>query len=639
MVKSLQARLRILFLSFAALMVVSVGLIYWELGRQRQDAVLINVAGRQRMLAQQMTLLAVGSVEFNDPAAPVALEHSNRLFEESLKALRNGGAAPEMPGTASILPPTTDPEALSQIESISQSWAAYRDAQASLLSLPPGSPGLEPARLDLETRSADLLAKSNALVLLYQAESVSRVTRLRVIEIGVFICALLILAAGAWVTQRSILGPLRSLREAAQRIGENDLDTPIRLPAPQELGDLAQSLDDMRGHLRSSRSELVELAGTLEQRVAQRTRELEALNEVSREISAQLNVQQVLDSVTGKARSLLGAEVASLCLLDGTGDWLNLRALSGPQAAILAGTAPSKDQFANSVLTGHGAMAGVNCMGGCQMLAAEYRGSHLAAPLRIGHQVIGALCVGSSQAGSFSGDATGILSKLANTAAIALENARLYAQAERVATLEERNRIAAEMHDGLGQTLSYLGLMTDREIEFLAEGRDQAALDQLHHTRETIEKAVNETRRAINSLVSASPLDLDIKEALDAALADFAVGHDIAVAWEPEIQGKVPCPPAVAEQVLNITREAMHNAARHSHASRILVRMGERDSYRFVSVEDDGQGFDPTIPTPAGHFGLQIMHARAAQIGAHVEIVSKPGQGTSVKLAWPKGNG
>lgn len=273
------------------------------------------------------------------------------------------------------------------------------------------------------------------------------------------------------------------------------------------------------------------------------------------------------------------------------------------------------------------------------MLAAEYRGSHLAAPLRVGQQVIGALCVGSSQASSFSVDATGILSKLANTAAVALENARLYAQAERVAALEERNRIAAEMHDGLGQTLSYLGLMTDREIEFLAEGRDQAALDQLHQTRETIEKAVSETRRAINSLVSASPLNMDIKESLDTAVADFAVGNDIPVAWEPEIQGKVPCPPPVAEQVLNITREAMRNAARHSHASRILVRLGERDGYCFVSVEDDGQGFDSAVPSPAGHFGLQIMHARAAQIGAQVEIASKPGQGTSVTLTWPKGEG
>ena len=112
-----------------------------------------------------------------------------------------------------------------------------------------------------------------------------------------------------------------------------------------------------------------------------------------------------------------------------------------------------------------------SCQGGCRMLSDEYRVSHLAAPLRIGDRVIGALCVGSPAQNHFAAESADMLTKLANVAVIALENARLFAQAERVATLEERRRVAAEMHDGLGQTLSYLGLMTDQVVEFLSDGR------------------------------------------------------------------------------------------------------------------------------------------------------------------------
>jgi nitrate/nitrite-specific signal transduction histidine kinase len=220
----------------------------------------------------------------------------------------------------------------------------------------------------------------------------------------------------------------------------------------------------MRIRLNDTRGELDQWKSTLEERVAQRTRELETLNEISREISSRLDVQQVLNSVTEKARALLGGEVASLCLVDESQHWLKLQTLSGPKHAIVGNTMRADNQFADAVLAGESIMiCGVDsCRGGCRMLSDEFRVSHLAAPLRIGDRVIGALCVGSPAQNQFVAESANMLTKLANVAAIALENARLFAQAGRVATLEERHRVAAEMHDGLGQTLSYLGLMTDQ---------------------------------------------------------------------------------------------------------------------------------------------------------------------------------
>ena len=268
------------------------------------------------------------------------------------------------------------------------------------------------------------------------------------------------------------------------------------------------------------------------------------------------------------------------------------------------------------------------------MLSDEYRVSHLAAPLRIGDRVIGALCVGSPAQNQFAAESADMLTKLANVAVIALENARLFAQAERVATLEERRRVAAEMHDGLGQTLSYLGLMTDQVVEFLSDGEEGAALERLHKTRETIGKATSDVRRAINSLMDETPATKDLCTRLHDTLDEIASQHDLESVWLSDADSAPDCSPQTAEQVYNITRESLVNAARHANAKSVSVQVGQNNGNYFVIVEDDGKGFDTTQPASSGHFGLQIMQARAKHIGGEISLQSRQGSGTRVTLTW-----
>jgi signal transduction histidine kinase len=243
--------------------------------------------------------------------------------------------------------------------------------------------------------------------------------------------------------------------------------------------------------------------------------------------------------------------------------------------------------------------------------------------------------VGSPEQNRFAGEAAGMLTKLANVAAIAMENARLFAQAERVATLEERRRVAAEMHDGLGQTLGYLGLMTDQVVEFLSGGREGAALAHLQKTRETIGKATGDVRRAINSLMDETPPQKDLCSRLKEAFDEIASEQDPEADWQLDTGPSLDCSPEVAEQVYHITREALINAARHAHARRVSVEAGRRDPDFFVTIEDDGQGFDLSQPVPGGHFGLQVMQARAEFIGGKIELRSAPAGGTRITLTWP----
>jgi nitrate/nitrite-specific signal transduction histidine kinase len=632
MIQRLQTQLILLFIAFVSLIVISVGVTYWGLQTQQQDALVINLAGRQRMLIQQMTRLAF-QWQAGDEATLVALDESEQIFSQTLSALQNGGSAPYLTDSMVNLPATRDPQILSALNEVESAWTQFH---ATLDAVTSSSADPNSLQITLEHQSNELVQKADAVVRLFETTATAKVNRLRVIQILFLVFAMILLAVGAWMTRRSLLNPLQALGLAAKRLGENQLDAPIQVEGPEEMRALSDAFDEMRSRLYVTRSELIQLNTTLEQRVAQRTQELETLNEVSREISSRLDIQQVLNSVTEKARTLLGGEAAALCLVDENQHWLKLQTLSGPKHAVVGNTMRADNEFANAVLAGDGAMiCGVgSCNGGCRMLSDEYRVSHLAAPLRIGDRVIGALCVGSPAQNQFAAESADMLTKLANVAVIALENARLFAQAERVATLEERRRVAAEMHDGLGQTLSYLGLMTDQVVEFLSDGQEGAALDRLHKTRETIGKATSDVRRAINSLMDETPAKKDLWTRLRETLDELASQHDLKLVWRSDADSAPDCSPQTAEQVYNITREALINAAHHANAKQVSVQVGQNNGNYFVIVEDDGNGFDTSQPAPGGHFGLQIMQARAKHIGGEISLQSTLGSGTRVTLTW-----
>lgn len=649
MLHSLQGRLTLLFVAFVVLIIVSVAAMMWGLETQRQDALVINLAGRQRMLTQQMARLAYESGE-GENVTNASLKDVEKNFDQTLSALMGGGEAPYLSNTTVTLPITRDLGIRSALNEVDFTWSDFRALLEELQQTPRDDPSFSIILQSIEEKSSTLVERADRVVRLYEADSTAKVNRLRAIQIGFFLCALILLGAGVWLTRHSALNPLRELVRAANRLGENDLETAIQVEGPEELRALSESFDLMRKNLRASRSELLNVMSTLEERVAQRTRELDALNEVSREITSQLDVRHVLNSVTDKARMLLNGDSAMLCLLDDAKHYLLLKAVSGVPSIQINSDLMSTVNRASAVLASHQALVCRNteCMGGCGLLSKTHAASHLVAPLRISDHVIGALCVSSSQPNRFSKEAADVVTKLANTAAIALQNAQLYAQAEKVATLEERNRIAADMHDGLGQTLSYLGLMTDQTVEFLLEGQDEAALERLRKTRETIEKTTGDVRRAINNLMdeplSARDLCVRLRETLD----EFASKHDLKATWQSDVGSAPDCSPKMAEQVLNITREALTNAHRHAHASQVVVRFGRENGQYQISVEDNGEGFDPLTAgaklaprasagerEAGGHFGLQIMQARAAHIGGECFIESAPGAGTRVTFTFP----
>jgi len=636
---SVQGRFVLLFSAFFLLVTVSAGLTFWGLATQRQDALIVNLAGRQRMLVQQMTRealeIGMGEAELHVGS----LGEASRVFDQTLMAMRNGGPAPYLPGQDVSLPPARSPALLDQLSQVSAAWQGFHASLQTILTEPPTSPAFQAALLEIETASLDLVQKSDAAVRLFESASTQKVTRLRRVQAAFLVCALFLLAAGAWFVRGQVLVPLRRLGQAAMRIGGGDLSTRVEVGGLDEIRSLEENFDLMRARLFASHEETQAWADQLEQRVARRTQELEALYTVSREISSRLGIEDVLRSVTQKTRELLDCDVVFLCTLEEGGGTMVLQATSGPEQAIERSTSPVYSGTVARVLEGDRALRCDDgaCRGYCEIMASAYRASHLAAPLKIEKQIIGALCVGSAQPGRFSDESAAVLTKLANVAAVALQNARLYDQVERLAAAEERQRIAAEMHDGLAQTLSSAKMAVDQAALQVEAGRLAEAVDILERIHLSLDRAVADTRQAIASLQEQGPPNAPLQEQL-AKLAEEFSARGIPVYCSSTLPAPVILPRQECEQVLRVAREALLNAENHSRANRIDLRLSQADAEYALAVEDDGQGFDPGAPPDGGgrqHFGLSIIRARAARIAGRVEVRTAPGAGTRLLLMWP----
>jgi two-component system nitrate/nitrite sensor histidine kinase NarX len=256
-------------------------------------------------------------------------------------------------------------------------------------------------------------------------------------------------------------------------------------------------------------------------------------------------------------------------------------------------------------------------------------------PLVSESKALGALTLGARRPNAIHPHELELLTAIGQQIGVAVENARLHKRVERVATLEERQRIAADMHDGLAQTLSYLGHKVDQATEMAAD--DQALVDECYHIRHTIDQASRDVRRSIASLQQTPQPSRPIQELLTEVVSDFATNGESAVDLVSTLREPLFLPPDHVEQVMRVVQEGLLNGRRHAHAEHITLTLARHGDAIMVVVEDDGCGFDPNQP-PGGdrdRFGLKIMRARAARINGTVQIESQPGRGTRVTLTWP----
>ena len=230
-----------------------------------------------------------------------------------------------------------------------------------------------------------------------------------------------------------------------------------------------------------------------------------------------------------------------------------------------------------------------------------------------------------------------LIESFVNRAAVALVNANLHEQLEWAAALEERQRIAEDMHDGLAQTVSILGLQIDQATQHVAAGSSHEAVEELRHIREIVGRVSVDVRRSIASLHEPPQPRHSLQDLLSDLPDQLPPDDGPSVAFTNRVHEPLFLSREQRAQALPVVQEALLNARRHAQAQRIDLVLERRDHEVSITVQDDGRGFDPgrRRKKSQGHFGLSIMRARAARIGGKLQVDSAPGQGTHVILTWP----
>ena len=259
--------------------------------------------------------------------------------------------------------------------------------------------------------------------------------------------------------------------------------------------------------------------------------------------------------------------------------------------------------------------------------------SFLGVPIVSRDEVIGAFYLTEKRgqrAAQFTDEDEELIRTLAAHAAIAIENARLHERSRELSTIEERKRLARELHDSVTQTLFSIGLTAEAAAE-LVESDPARARAQLGHLQELTRAAMTEMRSLIFEL---RPAELET-EGLAAALRKHV--EVLRRLYEQEIELRVDgdrrLPPDVEKGLLRIAQEALGNALRHAGAGHVELSLAARDSLVSIRVVDDGQGFDPAeAATRSRRLGLTSMRERAEALGGVLAIESAPGKGTTISV-------
>ena len=252
-------------------------------------------------------------------------------------------------------------------------------------------------------------------------------------------------------------------------------------------------------------------------------------------------------------------------------------------------------------------------------------------PLAVKSRIIGGVGVAHAKRNYFTVHHADLALSVANQAAITMINAELYGHAQELAVLEERQRLARNLHDAVNQSLFSAGLIA--EVLPRLWDQDQAlARQSLEDLRRLTRGAMAEMRALLAELRPSTLTDAELGDLLRLLGNAFTGRTNVLVNLTITGQGVLPAEVQVA--TYRICQEALNNIAKHAKPSSVEINLKHEDASIELSIRDDGRGFDHSQPAATGHYGLSMMRERAEAVGAQLSVTSQPGQGTELILRW-----
>jgi two-component system NarL family sensor kinase len=373
----------------------------------------------------------------------------------------------------------------------------------------------------------------------------------------------------------------------------------------------------------------------------QRNRELSILNNIAEALNRSVDLNQALTAALAKAAELLGLHTGWIWLLqEESGESYLAAAQNLPPALeknpeLMEGTCYCLDTYRMGDLSG---AANINVVT-CSRLKKLVDGTdglryHASIPLYAHGKQLGVLNVASTDWQELTPDDLRLLYTVGDMLSIAIERARLYARSVEYGAIDERNRLAREIHDTLAQALAGIALQLETADALMEDQHDlQRAHKAVQQALGLSRASLEEARRTVLDLRAAPLEGRSLTEALAALAKDYEEDGTLHVMLQVT-GGQRPLPARIETGIYRIAQETLANISQHARAKNARLALTITPDQAHLVVEDDGQGFN-SGQVPAGRFGLVGANERVRLLGGSLQINSSPGKGTQVEVKVP----
>jgi ligand-binding sensor domain-containing protein/signal transduction histidine kinase len=406
----------------------------------------------------------------------------------------------------------------------------------------------------------------------------------------------------------------------------------------------------VEAHSRELERQVMERTRTLAERsreIERRKQELEALYRADAELHRHLSLDQVLQALVDIAVDILQADKSALMAWDDRHEKLVVRVARGysPETLSIMTFNPGNGTVGHVATTGQpvavkDAHTDPRLSQPSPIIEAEGIHSFMQVPIKVSGEIFGVFSADYMQPRAFGTDEKRLFLSLAQRAALAIDTAQLHEKSQELAVLEERSRLARDLHDAVTQTLFSSSLIAET-VPQLWDTDPEEGRQLLKELRQLSRGALAEMRTLLLELRPAALAETNLGDLLR-QLGEAITGQ-MGTSVVVTVEGQCVLPSTVHVALYRIAQEALNNVVKHSAAGHIAIGLrcttranGDLGTHRNqveLCVIDDGQGFDPER-VPPDRLGLGIIRERAQSIGAAIDIQSRPGHGTKLVVTW-----
>lgn len=633
--QSLSSKLVLVAVAFLVVALGAIGFTLYESWKLEGGAAAINDMGSERMRSYRIAYLLAETLRDPGDAAATraALIAEMDRFEAVLAGMKRGD-----PVRPLFLPRTQSMR--DGVDVVAREWSESLRPRIEYIMTPSEAATRNAEASALRPQVERFVQRIDRLVLEIEQNNAAEIALLRAMQLGLIALALIGTITLIYLMFLLVVRPVAWLQDGMQRMARGELETRLPIETRDEFGELADGFNRMA-------SRLQRVYATLEERVADKTRnlgarnrELAALYEVARLLNEPAATEELCRNFLRRVMVLHGAVGGAVRLVDPGTRNLHLYAHEGLSAEFAAqerciemgecicGEAAQADRSEVDVLEDTAPDVAQDCR------VAGYR-TVAVFPIRLQRELLGIFNLFFTTPHPVSPEDRHLLETLGQHLGAAIENQRLASRARELAVFEERSLLARELHDSIAQSLAFLNIQVQMLEDSLSRDARGEVAEVLGSIREGVQESYDDVRELLMHFRARVKEEEDIGVALRKMLARF--GAQSLLATEFSDNGTGLALQAESQlQVLHILQEALSNVRKHAEATRVALTVNRGPVYRFT-VHDDGGGFDAQASPdfPEEHVGLRIMRERAQRIGGRIEVRSRPGAGTVVRLTLP----